>query len=137
VSEIHTLELPKLPQKSDGALLWSWLKFFKIDSEEDLNMVSQLDPVINEIGARLLEISIDESTRRIAESREKLRRDQLSRLNHARKEGEAEGRARGEERALIKLAEKLLKRGESVDFVLDLTRLEYAKIKHLVEKSDN
>ncbi|MDR1486744.1 MAG: Rpn family recombination-promoting nuclease/putative transposase, partial [Deltaproteobacteria bacterium] len=39
VSETHILELPKLPKKSDGALLWSWLKFFKVDSEEDLNMV--------------------------------------------------------------------------------------------------
>jgi predicted transposase/invertase (TIGR01784 family) len=94
-------------------------------------MVSQLDPVINETADMLRKLSTDDVTRQFASSRDMLLRDKISGEYYARKEGRAEG----EERAMIKMAEKLLERGDSVDSVLALTGLEYSKIKYLVEKT--
>jgi hypothetical protein len=41
--EIHTLELPKLPETADN-YVWHWLRFLRAESKEDLDMVAQASP---------------------------------------------------------------------------------------------
>ena len=54
--EIHTLELPKLPETADN-YLWHWLRFLRARSKEDLDMVAQASPNSEKVVVRLLELS--------------------------------------------------------------------------------
>ncbi|MDR1488044.1 MAG: Rpn family recombination-promoting nuclease/putative transposase [Deltaproteobacteria bacterium] len=132
-TETYVLELPKVPIESDGAPLWSWLKFFDARSLEDLDKVSQLDPVINKTQAKLLNLSADERAIAIAKSRDCHLRDQRSFRFKGHEDGEKVGIETGKEQATMEMAEKLLKRGDSVDSVLALTGLESSKIEHLIK----
>jgi predicted transposase/invertase (TIGR01784 family) len=91
--QLHTLELPKLPKESDGAELWTWLRFIGAERKEDLDMLSQTNPQIKKAVGVLMELSADERARMLYESREKARRDEASRMKDARKEGREEGKA--------------------------------------------
>ncbi|MCL2052770.1 MAG: Rpn family recombination-promoting nuclease/putative transposase, partial [Lachnospiraceae bacterium] len=73
--EINTLELEKLPQVEDGTMLWNWLKFLSSENEEDFEMVAEKNPQIKNAVERLAEISSDEETRRLYESRHKMEWD--------------------------------------------------------------
>jgi len=73
--EINTLELGKLPQVEDGTMLWNWLKFLSSENEEDFEMVAEKNPQIKNAVERLAEISSDEQTRRLYESRHKMEWD--------------------------------------------------------------
>ena len=41
VMEIHIVELPKLPQNTDGTDLYSWIKFIKSNDKEEFEMLAQ------------------------------------------------------------------------------------------------
>lgn len=80
--EIHTLELPKLPKKTDGSELWNWLKFIDAETEDELTMVAEKSPQVKKAVGRLMELSADERARMLYEAREKEQRD-----NRAREKG--------------------------------------------------
>jgi len=90
VIEIHTLELSKLPKKSDGTALYDWLEFINADSEEELNMLAQKSPQMKAPVRKLLDLNQDENARALYEAREKQRRDNMARENQAKKEGISE-----------------------------------------------
>ena len=98
--EVNTLELLKLPGKSDNSKLWKWLRFFKSESEEEMKMLVQENTAISEAVDVLKELSEDERTRMIVQSREKFLQDQKAREKEALQigltKGRAEGRAEGE-----------------------------------------
>jgi len=93
IIEIHTLELRKLPERDDGTELYDWVKFIAAETEEELNMVAEMNPQMRKAVVKLQELSADESARDLYERREKARRDIDSRERWARAEGRAEGRA--------------------------------------------
>jgi predicted transposase/invertase (TIGR01784 family) len=90
--ELNTLELPKLPRETDGSILWDWGQLFLSETEEELNMVAEKDPVIKKAVATLMVLSEDERERLLAESREKFLYDQYHREKEAFEKGEAKGR---------------------------------------------
>jgi len=85
--EANTLELPKLPHNTDGSALWDWLKFLAAEREEELKMLAEKNPQIGRAVARLQELSEDERTRLLAESREKMEWDNAVRMQAAREKG--------------------------------------------------
>jgi predicted transposase/invertase (TIGR01784 family) len=85
--EINTLELAKLPQEADQTELWNWMRFIGTDNEEELTMLAAKSPELKKAVGVLKELSADEQMRMLAESREKARRDEASRVNWAREEG--------------------------------------------------
>jgi len=93
IIEIHTLELKKLPERDDGTELYDWAKFIAAESEEDLEMVAEMNPQIQKAVVKLRELSADERARDMYERREKAMRDIDSRERWARAEGKAEGKA--------------------------------------------
>ncbi|MFP3041221.1 Rpn family recombination-promoting nuclease/putative transposase, partial [Treponema primitia] len=93
--EINTLELPKLPEQSDGSDLYTWSQFFTSETEEEFMMVAEKDPVIKKAVATLMELSEDERERLLAESREKFLYDQY----HREKESYEKGWKEAEEKA--------------------------------------
>jgi predicted transposase/invertase (TIGR01784 family) len=75
--EIDTLELPKLPENTDGTVLWDWLEFMRTQDEEELDMLSARNPDVGRAVTRLRELSADEKVRALHEAHEKARRDRI------------------------------------------------------------
>jgi predicted transposase/invertase (TIGR01784 family) len=88
IIELHSLERRKLPDGTDGTELYDWAKFIAAETEEELNMVAERNPVVGQAVVRLRELSADERARDLYERREKARRDQASREKWARQQGE-------------------------------------------------
>jgi len=113
--EIHTLELPKLPNNEDGTPLWVWMKFLDAKTEEELNMIAQRSPQVKKAVVRLMELSADERTRMLYEAREKERRD-----NYAREKG-----------AVVTIAKNALQMNMSIDDIVKLTALPRTEVEGL------
>jgi predicted transposase/invertase (TIGR01784 family) len=94
---IAVLELPKLPEKPDGRGIWPWGRFFRSRNEEELKMAAKGDVGVGQAMAVLMELSEDEQTRVLAESREKFLWDQWGREKHQYNMGLEEGLAKGTE----------------------------------------
>ncbi len=82
-------------------------------------------------------ISKDEKARMIYEAREAELRDQLTRIKSAEEKGINEGINIGEDRKAINIAEKMIKRGNSVEDIMDLTELSKEKILELKKRQSN
>jgi predicted transposase/invertase (TIGR01784 family) len=87
-SEIHTLELPRVPATSDNSKLWPWMTFLNATTEEEMKRVGQMDPGIEIARKRLIELSADPNIRQLAEWREKQIRDIKTTVNKSDQEGE-------------------------------------------------
>lgn len=127
ILEVNTLELSKLPEKEDGTPLWEWMKFLKAESKEEFDMIAEKNPVINKAVVRLAELSQDERTRMLFESRQMLEWDididkrvaVEAAVKTARKTREQE------------IAQKALQIGMSYDDIIKLTGLAYEEIEDL------
>ncbi|MCL2051894.1 MAG: Rpn family recombination-promoting nuclease/putative transposase [Lachnospiraceae bacterium] len=117
--EINTLELEKLPKVEDGTKLWNWLKFLSSENEEDFEMVAEKNPQIKNAVARLAEISSDEQTRRLYESRHKMEWDIRGREKKA-----SNNRA-------IDIAKNLLKTDLTLENIVVATGLTLEEVKAL------
>ena len=125
--EVNTLELPKLPHNTDGSTLWLWLKFLDARQEEELKMLAEKNPQIGKAVARLQELSEDERTRLLAESREKMEWDNAARMQAAEERGLKEGIEKG----LLSVAHAALKKNMPVEDIMALTGLSREKIQSL------
>jgi len=128
--EIHTLELNKLPDKTDGTELYDWAAFINAESEEELNMVAERNPKVKSAVVTLRRLSADEQARDMYERREKAMRDEDSAMRHARSKGKAEGKAEG--RAEIAL--KLLSLNVPIETIITATGLPREEIDNLRKK---
>ena len=130
-TEIHTLELPKLPDDNDNSNLWYWLKFIKSEKEEDFEMLVEQKPLIKKAYGVLKELSQDEQTRLLAEAREALEWDKVAIARNSKAEGLREGIEKGEEQKAINIAKNMLKRGTPIEYILEDTGLDINTIKKL------
>ena len=118
---IHFFELKKVGKFKRNKRMEDWLTLIDAETEGDLMALQQSTsiPEIQKTIVILRELSADEQIREEARRREKRLHDEATALNHARKEGIAEGEARGraeginegrlEERSII--AETMRKNG--------------------------
>ena len=90
-------------------------------------MLATKSPQLEKAVGVLKELSADERTRMLAEAREKARRDEVSRLNRARREGREEGK---KEKA-IAVARKLLSLNIPIEKIAEATDLSCEEIKAL------
>jgi predicted transposase/invertase (TIGR01784 family) len=111
LTEFNTLELNKLPSDADSTDLWYWMKFIKADKEEDLDMLAQRSPQMRKAVGVLKELSADERTRMLYEEREIARRDIVSLMGGAKREG------------ITEVARNLLNVGDSIDKIIAVTGL--------------
>ncbi|MDR2678276.1 MAG: Rpn family recombination-promoting nuclease/putative transposase, partial [Zoogloeaceae bacterium] len=121
--EIHTLELPKLPAESDHSSLYQWGRFFQAQTEEEMDMLANLNPAIGVAVGKLKELSQDERLRMLAESRQIAQWDEQSRLRGARQEG------------IYSVARKMLQRGRPLEEIVEDTGLSSAEILSLQDQS--
>ncbi|MDR2132470.1 MAG: Rpn family recombination-promoting nuclease/putative transposase, partial [Clostridiales Family XIII bacterium] len=129
--QIHTLELPKLPEKSDDTELWNWLRFIGAEEKEEMDMLAQTNPQIKKAVAVLMELSADERARMLYESREKARRDEALRLKSALRDGMEKGKAEGLTEGKTEVAKNLLRLAVPVETIETATGLSRAEIEKL------
>ena len=101
VTEIHTLELPKLPNNSDDTVLWEWMYFLSAEKEEDFKMIAEKNNVIKEAVMKLEVLSKDERARLLYESMEKKRRDDIAREAYIKEQGMQRGMQRGLQKGIL------------------------------------
>lgn len=121
--EIHTLELPKVPEESDGTALWRWLKFISSKTKDEFETLAGKDTAMTEALLKLLDMSVDKATRRRAEARVKWLWDQNARMRQSRREGIAEGR--------LEVARRLLQKRFSLADIADATGLSESELANL------
>jgi predicted transposase/invertase (TIGR01784 family) len=121
---IAVMELPKLPEEPDGREIWRWGRFFKSRDEEELRMVAEKDAGVGQAMAVLMELSEDERTRLLAESREKFLWDQWGREKHQYSMGLEAGREEGLEKGRRETAKRLKAMGLPVDQTAAATGLD-------------
>jgi predicted transposase/invertase (TIGR01784 family) len=131
IIEVNTLELTKLPETEDGTQLWDWMKFLSAKRREDLEMLAEKNPQVKKAVVRLMELSNDERTRLLYESRQKMEWDNIARERGARAEGRAEGKVEGEMTRAITIAKNLLDAGDSIEKIVNVTGLSRKEIEFL------
>jgi len=117
ILEVHTLELPKVPEIGAGNnndLLY-WLQLFNATSWNELSELSERSKEMSKAVSIIQELNSDEEIRLLAEAREKQEWDERSRLHKGRLEGEARGKA--------EVAQKLLIAGMSIEQIALFTEL--------------
>jgi hypothetical protein len=98
--ELHFLELRKLDQAQAPSQLQRWGRFFRFESEDDIEQLAREDSIMEDAKQTLERLSADPKVVSLARERE------LARMTHgiyvaaARDEGRAEGEAIGEARGV-------------------------------------
>lgn len=123
VVEINTLELQKIPEKSDSTAKYDWVQFLKAEKEEEFDMLAERSPAIKQAVVELKRLSKDEEALRLYEAREKAMRDENSRTKTAVNKAV---KARDYE-----IAKKMLNRGTPIEYISEDTGLSVAEIESL------
>jgi predicted transposase/invertase (TIGR01784 family) len=147
VVEVNTLEMPKLPIRSDKTALFDWLAFLKSTEEEEFRMLAKKSPELNKAVGILVELSRNERARMLYEEREKARRDQAARMKGAWEDGlqegerigkiegerigKIEGERIGEIKGKLSVAQNLLEEGMSMEQAAKITGLSVEEINDL------
>lgn len=137
--EIHFLELPKWHLKSvkETNRLERWLSYFsKYTTMKELEEIAMIDPAIQKAFKAETIFTQDEINRRKYELREKNQRDRIAEMKYAIKEAlkeEREKYAQEEENRVI----RLIKKGKSLEDIMDFTSLSQERVKQLFDENQN
>jgi predicted transposase/invertase (TIGR01784 family) len=71
MQEIHTLELPKLPDASDDTQLWRWLRLMTARKECEMEALAKEGIELGKVVATIRRLSADEREQRLAEAEDK------------------------------------------------------------------
>lgn len=156
ILEIHFVELPKFLDKQPelNNSLNKWLAFLTKPEKRVMEVVEMGEPAIRKAITVLDMLSRDPETVRLAELRMKKILDEKSMIEDAKEEGKIEGMAEGrevgkiegmaegreegieigEDRRAIKIAIKMLSRGDAIQDIIDVTELTDGKILELKKK---
>jgi predicted transposase/invertase (TIGR01784 family) len=126
--EIHALNLERLPAEGEGKLM-DWLRFLKAETEEEFKMLSEKSPLIHEAYCKLQVMSEDEANRMIYEARLKAQRDEYSRIQGARQEGEAS--------AVKRIVLEMAKHGIDARTIATIARLSGGEIAKILDGAPN
>lgn len=123
--EIHIVELPKLAEHEypETALL-KWARFFNAEKKEEFEMVAKTDPHIQKAYDQLLYMSGNEEKRLLYEARQKALNDYNTQMYSNWHDGYSEG----EEKKLIELICKKMKKNFSAEEIADLLEEDKAKV---------
>ena len=135
--QIHFLELNKLAEEPKTKLE-IWLKLIDAESEEELDMLANMESSMIEntpIQKAIMvvkELSADEKLKELARLREKALHDEASALKTAKEEGRTEGRTEGIIEGIEKVALNMLKQGNIVkEQIAALTGLSLSRIEEI------
>lgn len=145
--EIVIISIPKAKrvyQQNDKDKIGQWMIFFDDPNKKEVNNIVKENETIKDAIIELTEMSDDYELRRIAELREKGRRDRVAEIQYAidegmekgikegikegMKEGKKEGRKEGEYKEKLRIAKNLLKEGVDINTIKKVTGLTLKEI---------
>jgi predicted transposase/invertase (TIGR01784 family) len=132
LTEIDVLDLTKITQNDQSELV-NWLKFLKAEKEEEFEMLRATNPAINEAYLHLKELSKDEKARLIAEARLKAKRDFVTSVTEAKKEGRAEGRAEGVILGQSQILKNMINNGADIKTVASMSGFSESDIAKFIQ----
>ena len=130
ISEVHTLEIRKISAIHDGSQMYEWIQFLGTEQEEDFQMLAEKNPVIKKAVIELRRLSQDEENQFLYDMREKAERDEISRLSSAKRQGMAEGIAKGSTESKSEIARTMRSKGFDDDTIAEITKLSIAEIRN-------
>lgn len=140
IAEWHVVELPKLPEVSDGTDIYDWAKFIKSEKREDFEMLAKKNNYLKEAYKQLDIISQDEQKRLEYTARQKALYDynELVYENYTNgyengvSEGIVKGKIEGIHEEKIRMAKELLKmKTMSLESIAQCTGLSVDEINSL------
>ena len=145
ILEVYFLEIPKLfdedIERDENDPIVQWMEFLDAKSKGVMEMLAEKNKDIKKAYDLLQIISKDEKARMLYEARQAEISDQLTRIKSAeekgRKKGRKEGREEGATKKAIRVAEKMLGRGDSIEDIVDMTELPKEKVVELKKKYQN
>ena len=109
IMEMHFIEIPKLPQKSDEKdLLEAWTEFLRDPESEKVRNLEMSIEEIREAKDELVKMSNSKEQREIYEMRSKILKDKISALNEAQRKGIEKGIKQGQKEKAIEIAKNLI-----------------------------
>ncbi len=127
--EIHFFELPKFKEQVKTAknLLECWLEFINAEEDETILPTEKNFPEIQEASEELQRISLDKEARALYNKRQETLRNEYIALSTAHEDGVKQGIEQGIEQGIvqgivqgeIKTVQRLLKAGQTKEFILD------------------
>ena len=138
IIEIHTLELPKLPDTHDGTKLWDWLAFFKSKDESQLRSLASNNQEVAKVVSAYKNMTVEEIEQIKEWESDRAARNKAQFIADAKRkaaaEGMAEGRAEGRAEKQNEIALRFLKMGLSVEQISEGTGLSQEEIAQLSQK---
>ena len=133
ILEVHFLEIPKLfyddIERDENDPIVQWMEFLDAKSKGVVEMLAEKNKDIKKAYDLLQIISKDEKARMLYEAKQAEISDQLTRIKSAEEKG-------ANEKAL-RVAEKMIRRGDSVEDIVDMTELPKEKVIELKKKYQN
>jgi predicted transposase/invertase (TIGR01784 family) len=121
--EVYVIELPKVPEESDGRAVWDWLRFLCSKEREDFEMIAGKNPEVRGAVNTLYRLSEDPELRARMEYREKARKDQATLMHTSFQQGVAQER--------VEIARNMKNRGRPLDQIVEDTGLSAEEIAKL------
>ena len=114
-----------VPNAHDGKRVWEWLQFLLARTEEEFEMIAEVNPEIRKATDVLYTLSADPAVRAEYDMREKAWRDRVSQFHDAREEGIEKGIEKGrvEGRAEGRAEERVIWQGVVADKDAEIERL--------------
>ena len=146
--EMHFIQIPKCKKEKIKTALDLWIRFIgDVEDKEVEKMEYEVNEetlnAVREAQEQYWRIMENPVTQRIAELREKAIRDEVSNINHARKEGKEagikegrkegrkEGKKEGQKEKTIEIAKNLMKEGMKIEFIEKVTGLTQKEIEKI------
>jgi predicted transposase/invertase (TIGR01784 family) len=109
--EVYTLELPKVPARSDGTPGWDWMQFLRAKRREEFEMAAAQNPEIRKAVNTLYELSADDTVRAEYEIHLRAVRDRAWLRNDGYQEGIQEGIRKGIQEGIQKGLQEGVQKG--------------------------
>ena len=118
--EMHFIQIPKCKKEDVKTKLDRWIQFIGNISEEGVSIAMKENEEIRKAKEELEYLTGDEAERRLGELREKAIRDEVTNINHAKKEKS------------IEIAKKMKNKGMSIDIIKEMTDLTKEEIEKIL-----
>ena len=134
----YFIELPKFRKINPNMneKINQWLAFIDDYDRGKVEVAEKKNKTIEKARIEMNYLTGDAEVQRLAELREKWDMDYTSGINHARKEGKAEGIKEGELKKQKQIATEMLKKKMSIELISEITKLTKEEIEELMKKID-
>ena len=129
--EIIIIEIPKarrIYKKNNKNKISQWMMFFDNPNDKEVSKIVENNEEIKKANEELDKMSDDETLRRIAELKEKGRRDYNARMSFIERKGMENGMRKGSEN----IAKNMIKKGLPIELIEELTGLDRDSLNKII-----